>query len=80
MKVYIHDAQGIIFATPGFLKLILFGLSVCMRVCLRTRLLITSDVIYTLYDWLNKFYSCYMVTVVVNINGHGLGIGTLCRH
>ena len=30
------------------------------------------------YDWLNKFYSCYMATVVIIVNGCGLGIG-MCR-
>ena len=28
------------------------------------------------YDWLNKFYSCYMATVVGIVDGHGLGIDT----
>ena len=28
----------------------------------------TSGVVLTPYDWLNKFYSCYMVTVAVIIN------------
>ena len=53
---------------------------VCVCVCPRPRLLITSGVIYTSYDRLNKFYSCYMATVVVIVNGHGLGIGTRRRH
>ena len=54
-----------------------------MCVCPRLRLLITSGVsgvIWTSYDWLNKFYSCDMATVVVIVNGHGLGIGMCCRH
>ena len=65
-------------------------LDVCMCVCVRVRtyvsacppprLLITSGVIWTSYDWLNKFYSCYMATVVVIVNGRGLGIGTRRRH
>ena len=29
------------------------------------------------YDWLNKFYSCYMATVVGIVNGCGLGIDAL---
>ena len=33
---------------------------VCVCVCPPPRLLITSGVIWTPYDWLNKFYSCYM--------------------
>ena len=66
---------GIKYA-PGFLKLILRGLSVCMHVCQRPRLLITSGVIWSPYDWLNKFYSCYMAIVVGIVNGCGLGIDT----
>ena len=43
--------------------------------CVSTpRLLITSGMIWTLYDWLNKFYSCYMVI----IDGYGLGIDMRC--
>ena len=62
---------------PGFLKLFL-----CRRlyVCPPPRLLKTSGVIWIPYDWLNKFYSCYMATVVVIVNGRGLGIGTRRRH
>ena len=40
------------------------------------RVLISSGVIWTLYDWLNKFYSCYMVIVVGIVYGCGLGIDT----
>ena len=52
------------------------GMRVC--VCLPLRLLRTSGVIWTPYDWLSKFYSCYMATVAIFINGRGLGIDT--RH
>ena len=57
-------------------------MSVClrMRVCLPPRLLITSGMIWTPYDWLNKFYSCYMPTVVIIVNVHSLGIGIRHRH
>ena len=80
-----HQPQA---GAPGFLKLILCELSVCVFVCVcvcvcvcpRLRLLITSGVIETSYDWLNKFYSCYMATVVVIVNGRGLFIGTHLRH
>ena len=52
----------------------------CVFVCVSTlRLLITSGVMWTLYDWLNKFYSCYMAIVIVIVNGHGLGIDTRRR-
>ena len=53
---------------------------VCVCVCPHPRLLITSGVIWTLYDWLNKSYSCYMATVVVIINERALGIGMHLRH
>ena len=52
---------------------------VCVCVCLLPRLLITSDVMWTSYNWLNKFHSCYMGTVVSIINGCGIGIDTHCR-
>ena len=42
--------------TPGFLKMFLCR---CLCVCTPLRPLITSGVIWTTYDWLNKFYSCY---------------------
>ena len=45
-------------------------MSVC--VCL---VLITSGMIWTPYDWLNKLYSFYIMAVVVVIgNGRGLRI------
>ena len=52
-------------------------------VCPPPRLLITSGVMWCDIDsrhWLNKFYSCYMATVVVIVNGRGLGIDTRHRH
>ena len=59
-------------------------LVVCVCACVRAyvcvsalRLLITSDTIWTPYDWLNKFYSRYMANVVHIINGRGLGILTI---
>ena len=58
------------------------GMLVGVRVCPRPRLFITSGVIWTPYDWLNKFYRCYniMATVVVIVNGRGLGIATRRTH
>ena len=51
-------------------------LCMCVFVCVcpPPKLLITSGMIWCdmdPYDWLNKFYSCYMATVVIIINGHG---------
>ena len=48
--------------TPGFLKIFVCGcLYVCIFVCVcqRLRLLVTYDVIWIPYDWLNKFESLY---------------------
>ena len=64
---------------PGFLELFLcVCLCVCVcvyvRVCPPPRLLLTSGMIWTPYDWLNKLYSCYMATVVCIVNGRGFGI------
>ena len=53
---------------------------VCVFVCVSaTEGIITSGVILTSYDWLNKFYSCYIATVVVIVFERGLGIGTRRR-
>ena len=38
--------------------------------------IIISGVIWTPYDWLNKFSSCYMATLVGIVNGCGFGIDT----
>ena len=56
---------------------------VCVCVCPPPRLLITSGVMWHDVDplrLLNKFYSCYMATVVIIVNGCGLDIGARCRH
>ena len=51
----------------GFLKLVWYiqtsvGAHVCMCVCVSApRLLITSGVIWTLCDWLNKYFSRYTI-------------------
>ena len=68
---------------PGFLKLFLCGrLYVC--VCMSTPEAInTSGMMWhDMYPirLIKQVYSCYMATVVVMVNGHGLGIGTCCRH
>ena len=54
-----------------FLKIVSVWTSVC--VCVSAPEAINND-------WLNKFYSCYMATVVIIVNGRGLGIGTRYRH
>ena len=47
---------------------------VCVCVSLPPRVLITSGMMWTLYDWLNKFYSFYMAVIVSIVNGHCLTI------
>ena len=39
-----------------------------------------SGLAHISYDRLNKFYNCYMATVVVIVNGRGLGISVCGRH
>ena len=51
----------------------------CVCLCPPPRLLITSGVIWTLYDWLNKFYRCYMAIIVGIVDGCGLDIETCCE-
>ena len=51
----------------------------CVCVCPPLRLLITSAMMWhnmDSYDWLNKFYSYYMMIVVGIVNWCGLGIDT----
>ena len=45
---------------------------VCVCVCPPLRLLITSGVIWTPHDWLNKGYCFYMAAVVIIGDGCGL--------
>ena len=55
----------------------------CMCVCPCPRLLLTGGMIrrdMNLIQLVNKFYSCYMATVVVIVNGCGLSIDMRHRH
>ena len=45
-----------------------------MCVCPRLRLFITSGLIWTSYDWLNKFYICYMATLAIIVSGLALAL------
>ena len=47
-------------------------------VCPSPRLLLTSGMIWTPYDWLNKGYSFYMAAVVIIGGGCGLRIEVRC--
>ena len=64
--------QGVIAGVPGFLKLLLRHVIMC--VCSPPRLLLISDVIWTPYDWLHKGYSFYMAATVIIGSGRGLRI------
>ena len=49
-------------------------LCVYVCVCPPPMLLITSGVIWNPYDWLNKFYSFYMGSIVIIDDGRGLKV------
>ena len=58
------------------------GMSVWACACVSASEAINNyGMIWTSYDWLNKFYNCYgyMATALVIVNGRGLGIVTRCR-
>ena len=63
-------------AHAWFLKIVCMRVHayMCACVCVSPppRLLITSGVIWTPYDWLNKFYSIYMAAVVGIVSRCGL--------
>ena len=80
-------------ACVWFLKIVSVRTSVCVCVCQCVcvfvcvcpplRLLITNGTMWhdmDTYDWLNKFYSCYMATEVIIVNVCDHGIGTHRRH
>ena len=50
----------------------------CVCVCPSSRLLLTSGVIWTPYDWLNKLYSFYTAVVVGIVSGCGITIDVHC--
>ena len=63
-----------------FLKMVSMWTSAYVHVCLNVHVsaLITNGVIWTPYDWLDKFYSFYVAIVVNIVNGLGLSID-MCR-
>ena len=66
-------------ACTWFLKIVSVQMSVCVHVCLRKCLppeaqLIISGMIWTLYDWVSKFYSFYMAAIVDIVGRGGLTI------
>ena len=78
-------------ARAWFLTIDPVRMSVCVFVCVFVyvcvcpppRLFITSGMMWRdidPYDWLNKFYSCYMAIVVIIVNERGLGIDTHHSH
>ena len=70
-------------SASGFLKLLLCGsqyVCLCMCVCPPPRLSMTSGVICTQYDWLNKFYSFYMEAVVDIVSRSSLCTDVWCTN
>ena len=70
---------------PGFLELLLSTnvrmrvyVRACLRVCSPPRLLITSGVMWTPYDWSNKFYGFPLAAVVDIVSGCDVSI-YMCR-
>ena len=59
---------------------------VCVCVCVRAhvhlhlRLIVTSGVIWTPYDWINKFYSYNMAAIVGIASRSDLRIDVCCRN
>ena len=86
MDQFLNQARACLWpAHTWFLKIDSVQIiSVCVHLCVCVspllRLLITSGVIWTPYEWLNKFYSCYLAIVVIIVNGRGLGIDMHRRH
>ena len=75
------DKVRVGWRSPGFLKLFLCRrLYVCVCICVSAPEAINNywhnvDP----YNWLYKFYGCYMAIVVIIANGCGLGISMRCR-
>ena len=62
-----------------YICMYLLCVCVCVCVCPPLRPLITSCVIWTPYDWLNKGYNFYKAAVVIIGDGCGLRIEAHCR-
>ena len=66
---FLNQARWPVAGMCLVLKIVSVQISVCMCVfacvCVPPRPLITSGMISTLYDSLNKFYSCFMQGVVI---------------
>ena len=54
--------------------------SVCLCLPPTLRLVITSGVIWTPYDWLKRFYSFCMAAIISIVSRHGLRNEVLCRN
>ena len=71
---------GLRLAHARFLIIASVWTFVCVHACPPPRLLVTSGMIWTPYDWLNKGYSFYMAAVVIINSGCGLRIEVHCRN
>ena len=68
---------------PGFLNGFCADVCMCLCVCPPPRVLITSGVMWHDMDpirLIKQVLHLYMATVVVIVNGRGLGIGTRRTH
>ena len=81
VKLYVNMCKWKPVHLHGFLKLLLSRILVCVFECVfPPRLLITSDVIWTPYDWSNKFCWFYMKTVVGIFSRYALRNEACCRN
>ena len=84
-KILNQARAGLWPAHAWFLEIVSVRMSVCVCVCPPPRLLITSGVMWRDMDLIRlvkqvlQLLYC-MATVVIIVNGHGLGIGTRRRH
>ena len=87
-NTYVGDMVYVIFLSQAHqLKagtcLVFFKINFVWKVsvCVSTpMLLLTSGMIWILYDWLNKLYSFYMATVFGIISRYGFRIKACCRN
>ena len=76
-----YSHKNLYMASTHLVSLNTFAYDVGMCACVSTpRLLITSGVIWTPYNWLNKLYSFCIAAVVCIIRRHGLSIEICHRY
>ena len=73
-QVYAGHRPGHAWSIKNFSVYTSICVHVWLCVCPLLRLLITSDMIRTPYDWLNRFYSFCMAIVVGIVSRHGFTV------